>query len=149
MFLTTHWATVNLWLHIVAATVWIGGQITLAALVPVLRSDRTLAAAAARRFQWIAWPAFAVLIVTGVINMKNAGISLTDPSGSPQGRTLMLKLAFVLVSGMAAALHAYLVAPRAGRERTPRTRALSGMLGGVSVLAALIAALYGVTIAEA
>lgn len=29
------WDTIRLFLHVLAATIWVGGQITLAALVPV------------------------------------------------------------------------------------------------------------------
>jgi putative copper export protein len=32
------WSTVRLFVHVVAATVWVGGQLTLAALVPGLRA---------------------------------------------------------------------------------------------------------------
>ena len=35
--LAVSWDTIRLFLHILAATVWVGGQITLAALVPALR----------------------------------------------------------------------------------------------------------------
>jgi putative copper export protein len=48
----------------------VGGQITLAALVPVLRRlGAEIPRAAARRFNQVAWPAFAVLILTGVWNV--------------------------------------------------------------------------------
>ncbi len=35
--LAVSWDTVRLFLHVLAATIWVGGQLTLAALVPVLR----------------------------------------------------------------------------------------------------------------
>jgi putative copper export protein len=35
--LAVSWDTVRLFLDVLAATVWVGGQLTLAALVPVLR----------------------------------------------------------------------------------------------------------------
>lgn len=36
------WDTVRMFVHVLAATVWVGGQLTLAALVPALRhSART------------------------------------------------------------------------------------------------------------
>jgi uncharacterized membrane protein len=35
--LPVSWDTIRLFLHVLAATVWVGGQLTLAALVPVLR----------------------------------------------------------------------------------------------------------------
>jgi putative copper export protein len=35
--LAVSWDSVRLFLHVLAATVWVGGQLTLAALVPLLR----------------------------------------------------------------------------------------------------------------
>src|SRR5487761_1571502 len=65
--LAVSWDTIRLFLHVLAATVWVGGQLTLAALVPVLRRlGAEIPRAAARRFNQVAWPAFAVLILTGV-----------------------------------------------------------------------------------
>ena len=32
------WDTIRLFLHVLAATMWVGGQLTLAALVPVLHT---------------------------------------------------------------------------------------------------------------
>jgi putative copper export protein len=59
------WDTIRLFLHVLAATVWVGGQLTLAALVPILRMQGPGAPkAAARRFNLVAWPAYGVLIVT-------------------------------------------------------------------------------------
>ena len=58
-------------LHIFAATVWVGGQVVLAAIVPLARrlGGRDATRAIARRFQIVAWPAFAVLLVTGTWNL--------------------------------------------------------------------------------
>lgn len=134
-----------LWIHIIAACVWIGGQITLGMLVPLLRSDRELVLAAARRFGWLAWSAFAVLIVTGLFNMHEIGVSLSNLNATPTSRTLSLKLAFVILSGLAAVAHSLL--PRLMSEGSPR-RALTGILGALALLAALAAAFYGVDIAE-
>jgi putative copper export protein len=65
--LAVSWDTVRLFLHILAATVWVGGQLTVAALVPVLRRfGADVAGAAARRFNQVAWTAFGVLIATGI-----------------------------------------------------------------------------------
>ena len=53
------WDTVRLFLHVLAATIWVGGQLTLAALVPALRGfGREVTREAARRFNLVAWPAF-------------------------------------------------------------------------------------------
>jgi len=35
--LAVSWDTIRVFLHVLAATVWVGGQITLTALVPALR----------------------------------------------------------------------------------------------------------------
>ena len=61
LMLAVSWDTVRLFVHVLAATVWVGGQLTLAALVPVLRRlGAEIPRAAARRFNQVAWLAFAV-----------------------------------------------------------------------------------------
>jgi len=48
-------ATIRLFLHVLAATIWVGGQITLAALVPALRAAGTeVPKAAANAFNKVA-----------------------------------------------------------------------------------------------
>jgi len=83
----------RLFLHLLAAAVWIGGQIVLAALVPALRAaGPDVPAAAARAFSRVAWPAFAVLLVTGAWNLT------ATSDGFGQGLPLA-KLTVVAVSG--------------------------------------------------
>lgn len=141
-------AEIVLWIHVLGACVWIGGQITVAALIPMLRDQPLLMRAAASRYQWIAWAGFAVLIITGVINTHNAGISWSHLNATGAGKTLEIKLLFVVLSGLAAAIHAFVVAPRASASRTGSNAALSAILGTASLLFAALAALYGVVIAE-
>jgi putative copper export protein len=117
--------TVRLFLHVLAATVWVGGQITLAALVPALRAaGADVPKAAARAFNRVAWPAFAVLLLTGAWNVVAEG-----DKGSAYEHTLMLKYVLVLASGVTALLHA-----RAG---TRRMTAVFGALTGITALATL------------
>lgn len=119
-------STVRVFFHVAAATVWVGGQLTLAGLVPGLRRAYPDAPRfVARRFNVIAWCAFVVLVATGTWN-----ILAVDPAwSSSYGRTLMVKLGVVAVSGTAALVHA--------RARSRRTLALFGALSGLSALAAL------------
>lgn len=136
-----------LWVHVLAACIWIGGQIVVAAVIPLLRrvggeGTTSLASAVGRRYQLVAWPAFAALAVTGVINVGNAGLQWGHLLDSSAGRTLAVKLGLVFVSGAAAALHAFVQAPRG------RSAAWSASLGTLSLLAAVTAALYGVAIAQ-
>jgi putative copper export protein len=120
------WDTIRLFLHVLAATVWVGGQLTLAAVVPVLRrAGANIPAVAARRFNQVAWPAFAVLILTGIWNVFAVR---SEISGRYQV-TLIVKLIVVLISGVTAFLHA--------RARTKAGLAVFGALTGVSALAAL------------
>jgi uncharacterized membrane protein len=50
-----------LWIHVLAACVWIGGQITLGMVMPMLRSTPDVMRDIARRFQNLVWAAFAIL----------------------------------------------------------------------------------------
>jgi len=59
--------TLRLFLHILAASVWVGGQIALAGVVPSVRKVAPEATkAVARAFARVAWPAFAVVVLTGI-----------------------------------------------------------------------------------
>ena len=120
------WDSVRLFLHILAATVWVGGQLTLAGLVPALRAlGADVPGAAARAFNRIAWPAFGVLILTGVWNV----IAERSHDHGAYRVTLIVKLAVVAVSGLTAWLH--------GRARTRGALAGYGAATAVSALAAL------------
>ena len=124
--LSVSWDPIRLFLHVLAATIWVGGQITLAALVPVLRRlGAEIPRAAARRFNQVAWPAFAVLVITGIWNIAAVRAQV---HGSYE-TTLVVKLIVVVISGVTAALHA--------RARDPRWIAVFGALTGLSALAAL------------
>jgi putative copper export protein len=125
--LTVTWDTVRLFLHVLAAAIWVGGQLILAALVPVLRrSGAGVVTAAARRFNQVAWAAFAVLVITGIWNIAAVSSDINHPG---YRTTLIVKLIAVLISGVAAALHV-----RAG---TVRGRAIWGALTGLAAVAAL------------
>jgi putative copper export protein len=124
--LPVSWATVRLFLHVLGATVWVGGQLTLAGLVPGLRRLAPDAPrVVARRFNAIAWAAFALLVVTGLWN-----IVAVDPDwSSSYGTTLIVKLVVVAASGVSAAVHA--------GARSRRALAVFGALSGVTALGAL------------
>lgn len=125
--------TVRLFLHILAATIWVGGQITLAALVPALRAAGTeVPKAAANAFNRVAWPAFVVLVLTGIWNVAAA-----DDDGAAFQHTLMLKYTLVLASGVTAFVHS--------KARSKTTMAVFGALTGLTALAALF---VGIMLAE-
>jgi putative copper export protein len=120
------WTSIRLFIHVTAATIWVGGQLTLAGLVPGLRRLSPEAPrAVARRFNRIAWPAFAVLVATGIWNI----VEVSPVWNSEYGRTLSVKLVVVAVSGTAAFVHA--------RARSRRGLAMFGALSGLAALTAL------------
>ena len=117
--------TLRLFLHVLAATIWVGGQLTLAALVPALRSaGADVPKAAARAFNRVAWPAFAVLVLTGIWNV----VAESDDSAAYQS-TLMVKYTLVLLSGVTALLHQ--------RATSKKGMAVFGALTGLTALGAL------------
>ncbi len=117
--------TIRLFLHVLAACVWVGGQITVAGLLPTVRSLGDGAPrAVARRFNPIAWAAFVVLVVTGIWN-----VFAVDRTDTAYLATLMAKLGVVALSGGATAVHVV------SRER--RTLAIAGAVGGAAALVAL------------
>jgi putative copper export protein len=119
--------TVRLFLHVLAAAVWVGGQLTLAGLVPGLRAlDPDAPRAVARRFSRIAWPAFAVVVATGIWNLVE--VEVGDTSTEYQ-TTVFVKLLAVAASGIAAAAHQ--------RARSRRGLAIGGAVAGLSSLLAL------------
>ena len=118
---------IRLYLHLLAATIWVGGQITLVALLPTLRTlGPDAPRAAARAFNRVAWGAFAVLVITGVWNLTE--INVSDRSLTYQ-IVLFVKLAVVAASGIGAAIHA------AGRSKL--ALALGGSVAGLGALIAL------------
>jgi putative copper export protein len=118
--------TLRLFLHVLAATIWVGGQFTLAGLVPGLRTiDSDAPRAVARQFARIAWPAYAVLVITGIWNILDV-----DPTWSTSyGATLFLKLMVVALAGIGAWAHSV--------STSRAALAAFGALGSLASIAAL------------
>ena len=92
--LAASWDTIRLFLHVLAATIWVGGQLVLAALVPVLRRAGVVTEAA-RRFNQVAWAAFAVLVATGIWNIAATPTQVSH--NASYRTTLIVKLVVVLM----------------------------------------------------
>lgn len=113
-------------LHVLAAAVWVGGQLTLTGLLPTLRRlGDDAARRAGRAFARLSWPAYVVLLATGIWNV------LAVRSGEPAGWQVLLgvKIAVVIVAGVAAWLH--------GRAKGRAGLAIWGAMSGLSSVAAL------------
>lgn len=149
------------WLHLLAAVVWIGGMAFLSfVLVPLLQHEPfaaqrgALIRAAGRRFRAVVWSAAGVLLATGPLLMAARGWSLGDPGGWPAVLTVKLMLVAILLALTVA--HDLVVGPRVGRillmpegSRTDRERRLvagSAWLPRASLLVALAVLLAAVTL---
>ncbi|CAN5416657.1 hypothetical protein BH10ACT3_BH10ACT3_21710 [soil metagenome] len=90
----------RLFLHVLSASIWVGGQLVLMALVPAVRTFGPEATrAVARAFNRIAWPAFAVAVVTGLWNVFAVPMALLEHPW------VELKVLVVMLSGIGAAVH--------------------------------------------
>jgi uncharacterized membrane protein len=155
----------SVWLHILAATAWIGGMLFLVlVVVPWLRqSDRANAAVmmseTGRRFRTVGWVCFFILLLTGSFNLWVRGVrfaSFTQSEwlASPFGKTVLFKLAIFALVLVVSTVHDFVIGPAATRAlaRDPRSaqaavlRKRASQLGRVNVLFALLLIAAGVAI---
>jgi putative copper export protein len=125
---------VRLTLHVLAATVWVGGQLTVAGLLPTVRQlGEGATKKIARAFGRIQWPAYAVLLITGVWNVTADHV---NNAGGAWKAVLAVKVAVVLVAGVAAWFH-------------QRSKSIVGLAvgGAVTAIASVAALALGVLLA--
>jgi putative copper export protein len=124
---------VRLSLHVVAAAIWVGGQIVVAGLLPTLRRlGKDVPRVVARAFARISWPAYGLLLATGFWNVAE------EAKGQTYAWKVVLvaKIGVVVVAGLASWLHT-----------TVRSRAATAAWGGVAGLASVAALVMGVVLA--
>jgi putative copper export protein len=120
--------TVRLTLHVLAASVWVGGQLVLMGLVGPARglgpgASKVLAQAFAR----LAWPAYAVLVITGFWNISTFTWSQQSTAWKA---VLIAKIVVVALAGVGAFLH---------QRATSRAQlALWGSVAGTASVTALV-----------
>ena len=121
-------STIRIFLHVLAVTVWVGGQIVMMAIVPILEEIGVdgLPAKVAKGFQNVAWPAMAVAIFTGIWNI----LALNSVEKSfAWNMTFGIKFLFVVVSGVGAFKHS--------KTDDPKQKALFGAIGFVCAIVAM------------
>ena len=90
---------IRLFLHIFAASIWVGGQVVMAGMVPAVRSlGEDAPGVMARAFNRIAWPAYGVAVLTGIWSLM---VEMDDIDQAVFG----MKFLLVVVSGVGAGLH--------------------------------------------
>lgn len=158
----------SLWLHILAAAVWIGGMVFVAlVLVPVIRRPELQASAASlvqvtgRRFRSVGWLCLALLLLSGSVNLFFRGLALSELWSaelwqSSFGRLLALKL-FLFVSVLAlSCVHDFAIGPRAtalwrkepASAQARRLRRQASWIGRLNLLLALILVAIGIVLAR-
>lgn len=123
--------TVRLFLHVLAAAIWVGGQVVLGGLVPTLRrSFPDSTRVVARAFARVAWPAFVVAFVTGMWNLFD--VTVGEQTTEYQ-ITVGVHIVLAVVAAAAAVVHSV------GRSRV--ALALGGAVGLVASLATVFVGL--------
>jgi copper resistance protein D len=136
---------VVVWLHVVAAAVWLGGLAFSAhLLVPaLLRGDRAVLGLLGRA-RVSAWAALALLLVTGLENLRQVGLARPWVMGKVMAVMILLALA---------AHRDFALVPRATSELERGTApglALSGLrwVDRILLLLALVVVFFGVGVAR-
>jgi putative copper export protein len=118
-------------LHVLAAAVWVGGQITVAGLVPTARQlGQDAPRRVARAFARLSWPAYAVLVGTGIWNV----IAVSKAQPDPWNAVLGAKVAVVVLAGLGAWLHS--------RARDRLRLAVWGAVAAVASVSALVLGVF-------
>ncbi len=109
-----------LWLHVIAAVIWVGGNLILAMVIvphfkqhlpPVQRIQ--LLTQIGKRFEPIVWGCVGVLFFTGIINLFFAvDLTTSTPLAFAFMRTLLIKIGLFFVLMMLTALHGMFFGPR-------------------------------------
>lgn len=157
----------SVWIHILAATIWIGGLFFIVlVVVPWLRRGGEGAVDpgaflrdTGERFRSVGWLCFALLLVTGTFNLWLRGVTLdsvTDPSWwtSPFGAAVGLKLAVFGLVVAVSVVHDFVVGPRATRimrsdprsDEAARLRRRASLLGRLNGVLALVLVALGVVL---
>ena len=118
---------IRLFIHVLAATIWVGGQFALAGLVPTLKTlGDDAPKKVANAFARVAWPAFGVLLATGIWNVAEADMANQPTSFHMR---VLAKLIAVGVTGGGALAHSY------GKSKA--AFAIGGAAAGLGAIAAV------------
>ena len=123
---------IRLTLHVLAATIWVGGQFTVAGLLPTVRGlGEDASKKVARALARLLWPAYAVLLITGIWNIST--FTFKDASSAWKS-VLMIKVAVVVVAGVGVFLHQ--------RSTSRRGLAIWGSIAATASVAALVMGVF-------
>jgi copper transport protein len=122
------------WVHLSAASLWIGGLLSLGLVV---WNDRDLRRTAFWRFSELAGPLVAVVVAAGVYMSFKRFPALHDLWDVGYGQLLLVKLGLVLLALSWGAFHHFVVRPRLERPAVVR-RLPTSLLGEATVAVAIL-----------
>ena len=110
------YSMIVVWIHILAATFWVGGMLFFASVVvpslkgisPELRTD--LVSRIGKRCRTAGWGALGVLLITGLLNLHLRGIPL-----QAYGSAFWVKLFLIAVTVALTLLHDLVLGPKSIR----------------------------------
>ncbi len=153
-----------IWLHITLAGIWLGSQVFLALIIPILRRrlDGPVYAdilhAIGVRLRWLGWISIAGLVITGVLNLGHLGYTWADAFNGHLwtgafGRVLMHKLGLVVLIIALMAVHDLWLGPKFTRRLqsaddpdTEPLRKWAAWLGRITVILTLLVFYFAVTL---
>lgn len=134
-------------LHVLAATIWVGGTAAVGfLLVPVIRDRRFASMAldlletASRSFRWVGWSALGLLVATGIPLVGARGYGWADLLDWSFEPALAWKLVAVLVLLLLHGIHDTWIGPRAieaarsEEEGGTGLRAAASWMGRITLL---------------
>ena len=149
----------NPWIHVIAATIWVGPQFFLfMAAVPALRTieDAQVRAKAMRvltsRFGYLAWGAMLVLVITGIANLYERDESVDFLFDRNFGIIFQVKMTLVIAVVAMTALHSFVIGPRMMKAQESATdesqlasvRRLSIIISAAGLIASLAILFCGI-----
>lgn len=156
----------NVTIHVLAALIWLGGMLFLAAVgAPVLRKVEpphlraTLFRELGQQFRLVGWICIGVLLLTGFGNLYFRGFLHWSMLGSAHfwstryGHTLAAKLGCVTVMLLIQAIHDFRHGPRASRlapgsPEALRMRVWASWLARINALVGVILVYFAVRLAR-
>jgi putative copper resistance protein D len=111
-------------IHVLSAFIWLGGMFFIALVaVPILRKieppakRNEILSITAKRFRFVSWIAISVLLVTGLLNAINHGVTIDLIStgalfSSYFGKVLTVKVTLVFIMVVLSAIHDFFLGPQ-------------------------------------